>query len=85
MQFKYNPRKSIHWNTEINDNVDGLTVELLVTYKKNYMANIKGGGTGKNNPFVAGVSDDRRSKRYRRRKMQRMLEKNLSRTLRGIR
>jgi len=39
------------------------------------MANIKGGGTGKNNPLLR-VSDDRRSKRYRRRKMQRMLEKN---------
>jgi len=39
------------------------------------MANIKGGGTGKNSPLVR-VSDDRRSKRYRRRKMQRLLENN---------
>ena len=39
------------------------------------MANIKGGGTGKNNPLIRS-SDDRRSARYRRRKMQRMLEKN---------
>lgn len=39
------------------------------------MANIKGGGTGKNNPLIR-VSDDMRSARYRRRKLQRMLENN---------
>jgi hypothetical protein len=39
------------------------------------MANIKGGGTGKNKPLIR-VSDEGRSARYRRRKMQRMLEKN---------
>ena len=39
------------------------------------MANIKGGGTGKNNPLIR-VSDDMRSARYRRRKLQRMLESN---------
>ena len=39
------------------------------------MANIKGGGTGKNNPLIR-KSDDMRSARYRRRKMQRMLENN---------
>ncbi len=34
MQFRYNPKKSIHWNTDIDDNADGLMVEHLVTHNR---------------------------------------------------
>ncbi len=34
MQFRYNPKKSIHWNTDIDDNSDGLMIEQLVTHNR---------------------------------------------------